>query len=150
MMNKFKLNWSHFVILGLGSFMIFILTLIYLAGDTGDLVTEDYYEHSLKYQEEVIDASTRANALNIQPEIKKQANGILILFAENDEIQGGSVLLMRGVKKEDDIEIPIKEKTKEILIPATKLKKGEYDMSLRWKMNDKFYFIKKTIEWIPR
>lgn len=149
-MKKIKLNWPYLVVIGLGSFMIFILTLIYLAGDTGDLVTDNYYEHSLKYQEETIDAANRASTLVYKPKIKIQVNGILISFPDSYEIQNGNVLLMRGVKKENDIHFPINENAKEILIPAVKLEKGEYDMSLRWEMNDEFYLIKKVIEWIPR
>ncbi|CAI9428778.1 putative protein conserved in bacteria [Candidatus Ornithobacterium hominis] len=149
-MKKIKLNWPYLVVIGLGSFMIFILTLIYLAGDTGDLVTDNYYEHSLKYQEETIDAANRASTLVYKPEIKIQVNGILISFPDSYEIQNGNVLLMRGVKKENDIHFRINENAKEILIPAVKLEKGEYDMSLRWEMNDEFYLIQKVIEWIPR
>lgn len=149
-MKKIKLNWPYLVVIGLGSFMIFILTLIYLAGDTGNLVTDNYYEHSLKYQEETIDAANRASTLVYKPEIKIQANGILISFPDSYEIQNGNVLLMRGVKKENDIHFRINENAKEILIPAVKLEKGEYDMSLRWEMNDEFYLIQKVIEWIPR
>lgn len=148
MMSKFKLNWSHFVIIGLGSFIVFILTLVFTAGDMGDLVTEDYYEHSLNYQEETIEASRRTQELVEKPEIKVQANGILVTFPEEMNVEKGEVKLLRGNFANEDISIPISDGASQILVPSAKLKVGEYEFSLRWNLKGKKYLIRNTVEWI--
>ncbi len=150
-MSNFKFTWGHGVMLGLGAFMLFILTLIFLAGDTGDLVTDDYYEESLVFQEESLDAQKRAIALVEKPQLINQANGILLEFPVDVKPVNGQVYLMRGANKSSDVILPIQLNYKNaMLLPAAKLKKGEYDMSLSWKTKDSTsYLIKRTIQWSP-
>ena len=146
-MSKFKFTWGHGVMLGLLCFILFILTLIFLAdGQTGD-VYDNYYEHSLKYQTETIDAESNVKNLEEKPIIKSQANGLLLSFPVNIKPDSGSVFLIRGAYKKDDILLDLNLRNNEQLIPAAKLKKGEYDLELRWLENNKNYLIKKRIEW---
>ncbi|AFL96933.1 FixH family protein [Ornithobacterium rhinotracheale] len=146
-MAKFNFTWGHGVILALVGFMAFILSLIFLADTPGDLVSENYYEHSLNYQKETIEAEKNTNALAHKPEVKLQANGINIVFPEEIQPSEGSVLLMRGAYAKDDVKDTLRLRNQQQLIPAAKLQKGEYDMELRWKSNGDFYLIKKRIEW---
>ena len=146
-MSKFKFTWGHGVILGLFSFIAFILTLIFLAdGRTGD-VYENYYEHSLKYQTETIDAVNNVKNLSEAPTIKRQANGFLVHFPSSIKPSSGSIYLIRGAHTKDDIALDLKLRNNEQLIPAARMKLGEYDLELRWVENDKSYLIKKRIEW---
>uniref|UniRef100_UPI0039A69EC0 FixH family protein n=1 Tax=Ornithobacterium rhinotracheale TaxID=28251 RepID=UPI0039A69EC0 len=146
-MTNFKFSWVHGIILALAGFMIFILSLIFLADTPGDLVSENYYEHSLNYQKETIEAEKNTNALAHKPEIKLQANGINIIFPEEIQPSHGTIFLMRGAYAKDDVKDSLHLRNHQQLIPAAKLKKGEYDMELRWKSGQNFYLIKKKIEW---
>lgn len=147
-MSKFKFTWGHGVMLMLGSFMLFILTLIYLADETGDLVTDDYYEESLVYQENSIDAVNRAKELAAKPEIKEQANGYLVQFPTEIKSDSGQLYLMRGAYKKDDMVLPLDLNARnQVLIPASQLKPGEYDLKLTWFLNGESYIIKKTLQW---
>lgn len=146
-MSKFKFTWGHGVMLGLLSFIIFILTLIFLAdGRTGD-VYDNYYEHSLKYQTETIDAENNVRNLKEKPTIKSQANGLLLSFPVDIKLDSGSIFLIRGAYKKDDVKLDLNLRNNEQLIPAIKLKKGQYDLELRWLENNKNYLIKETVEW---
>ena len=52
-------NWGHGIILGLGSFIAFILFMIFIFPDgqqNAEMVSDDYYAEELNYQE-VIDAA---------------------------------------------------------------------------------------------
>ncbi|MDG4945265.1 FixH family protein [Weeksellaceae bacterium KMM 9713] len=147
-MSKFKFDWGHGIALGLGSFMIFILTLIFLADDTGDLISEEYYEESLVFQEEKIDARNRVKHLDDKPEIIDQANGYNIQFPEAIVPDSGQVYLMRGAHKANDILLPLDLNSRNsILIPAARLTDGEYDMELTWYQEGKPYIIEKTLKW---
>lgn len=146
-MSKFKFTWGHGVIVGLFSFIVFILTLIFLAdGKTGD-VYDDYYEHSLKYQTETIDAINNVKTLSEEPTITTQANGFLIHFPSSIQPSSGSIYLIRGAHTKDDIKLDLKLRNNAQLIPAARMKAGEYDLELRWDENGKSYLIKKRIEW---
>ncbi|MXV37429.1 hypothetical protein GO491_01865 [Flavobacteriaceae bacterium Ap0902] len=147
-MSKFKFTWGHGVMLGLGSFILFILTLIYLADVSGDLVNDDYYETSINYQTNDIDARNRVGQLKNKPKITKQANGYNIQFPQDIIPDSGQVYLMRGAFKKEDVVIPLKLNARnQILVPAAKLKPGEYDMRITWFNDGEPYLIKKTLIW---
>lgn len=146
-----KLNWGHGVVIALGSFMIFILSLLYFAGDTGGMVTENYYEKEVNFQDE-IDAEKRANALEIKPEVILQANGFLLQFSPSTaEDFKGEVYLLRNDDETKDVKTTIKlSDKKNFLIPSVKLVDGVYELTLSWKENNKTYLIKKSIRWISQ
>ena len=146
-----KLNWGHYIAIALGCFMIFILTLLFTAGDSGHaMVTEDYYEKELTFQDE-IDAESNANALKTRPEIRTQANGFVLQFPEELKDAVGEIYFMRNNNELQDIRLPIKLNAKnEMLISSAKLADGEYEMFLKWKNNEQNYLIKKSIQWISQ
>ena len=147
-MSKFKFTWGHAVMLGLGAFMLFILTLIFLADESGDLVSDEYYEESLDYQHQDIDARQRTNALAEIPKIQKQANGYLIVFPADIQPDSGQIYMMRGAYKSEDISLPLQlNEQHNILIPAARMKPGEYDLKLSWYKNGELYLIKDILKW---
>jgi len=146
-----KLDWGHYIAIALGCFMIFILTLLFSANDSGHaMVTENYYEKELTFQSE-INAEKRANALVNKPEVSMQANGFIISFPEEFSKPEGEVYLMRNNDETLDVRLPLKLDSKNrILISAVKLKDGEYDLFLKWKQDNQEYLIKKSIKWISQ
>jgi len=146
-----KLNWGHYIAIALACFMIFILTLLFTAGDSGHaMVTEDYYEKELTFQNE-IDAENRANALTQKPELRMQANGFVLTFPEDLKDATGEVYLMRNNNETQDVTLPIKLNAKnEMLISSAKLVEGEYEYSLKFNSNKKEYLVKKSIQWISQ
>lgn len=144
-MAKFKFTWAHGLMVALGSFMIFISSLVFFAGNMGEMVDENYYEKTVHYQDD-IDAAKRANSLDKKPEIIEQANGYLIRFHE--EPQSGEVLFLRSNNSSEDVKQPLKlNSRKEQLMHATDLIQGEYEVSLRWKQDGKNYLLKQKVNW---
>lgn len=140
-----KFTWGHGLMVALGCFMIFILSLIFFAGNMGEMVTEDYYEKTINYQED-IDASKRANSLTGKPQIIEQANGFMVRFTE--PVQNGEVLFLRSDDSKKDVVKPLKLNSKnEMLIHSVDLQKGEYEVTLRWKQNDEDYLVKERVNW---
>lgn len=149
-----KLNWGHGVAIALGCFMIFILALLFSAGDTGSLVTENYYEKELTFQNE-IDAQKNANALTKEelPEMIMQANGINFQFPESVNLADfkGEVYLLRNEDEKKDVRLPIKLLSRnQFLVPSVRLHDGVYELNLSWKDSEKEYLIKKSIRWISQ
>lgn len=140
-----KFTWGHGLMIALGCFMIFITSLIFFAGNMGEMVTEDYYEKTIHYQDD-IDAAKRANALTVAPQIIEQANGFMIHFTE--PAQSGEVLFLRSDDSKKDIVKPLKlDARNQMLIHAVDLQKGEYEVSIRWKKNNEDYLVKERVNW---
>ncbi|MBA5628666.1 FixH family protein [Moheibacter lacus] len=144
-MAKFKFTWAHGLMIALGSFMIFILSLIFFAGNMGEMVEENYYEKTVHYQDE-IDAAQRVKTLDKKPEIIEQANGFLIRFY--DQPESGEIWFLRSNNSDEDVKQSLKLNTrKEQLVHALDLKNGEYEVSIRWKQNGQNYLLKQTVNW---
>lgn len=147
---KFKFTWAHGIAVALGMFMIFILSLLFMAGDVGELVTDNYYEKSLTFEKD-IEAESRANLLATQPEVVEQANGFKLIFPEDYTITEGTVYLLRPNNQELDYLKPLKlNGRKEMLISSVNLVPGEYDLALSWEMNGEKYLLKKPLRWHKR
>lgn len=140
-----KFTWGHGIVVALGCFMIFILSLVIFAGDMGEMMEDNYYEKTVNYQDD-IDAAKRANNLEKQPQIILQANGIKFYFP--DSVDEGQILLRRLENSEFDILEPIKLNSRnEQLIHSVNLIDGEYDVRLSWKKNQQDYLIKSQLKW---
>ncbi|MDO5510496.1 MAG: FixH family protein [Weeksellaceae bacterium] len=148
-MSNFKFDWGHGIALALGSFILFILALIFFADETGDLVSDRYYEESLTFQSQNIDAKNNANLLSSKPQIIQQANGIKILFPPEIKLDSGRVLLQTGAYEANDVRFPIKlDNMNSQLLPAARLAdSADYDISLRWYSGSKPYLIEDNIRW---
>ncbi|HLV24623.1 MAG TPA: FixH family protein [Moheibacter sp.] len=144
-MAKFKFTWLHGLMIALGCFMVFITSLVFFAGNMGEMVEENYYDKTVHYQDD-INAAQRTNNLAEKPEIVQQANGYLIKFHQPP--QSGEILFLRSNNSEEDILQPLKLNARnEQLVHAIKLKEGEYEVSIRWKQNGEDYLLKQTVQW---
>jgi hemin uptake protein HemP len=144
-MSKFKFTWGHGIIVALACFMIFITSLVFFAGNMGEMVEDNYYEKTVVYQND-IDAAKRANEMSNQPEIVQQANGFLIRFKENPET--GNIRFLRSNNSEFDVKAPLKLNNRmEQLIHSEDLEEGQYEVDIRWIQNGQDYLIKKTVNW---
>lgn len=144
-MAKFKFTWAHGLMIALGSFMIFILSLIFFSGNMGEMVEENYYEKTVHYQDD-IDAAQRVKTLDKKPEIIEQANGFLIRFY--DQPESGEIWFLRSNNSEEDVKQSLKLNSRnEQLVHAEDLNAGEYEVSIRWKQNGQNYLLKQTVNW---
>lgn len=144
-MAKFKFTWAHGLMIALGSFMIFILSLIFFSGNMGEMVEENYYEKTVHYQDD-IDAAQRVKTLEKKPEIIEQANGFLIRFY--DQPESGEIWFLRSNNSEEDVKQSLKLNSRnEQLVHAEDLNAGEYEVSIRWKQNGQNYLLKQTVNW---
>ncbi|MBW8358553.1 MAG: FixH family protein [Weeksellaceae bacterium] len=147
-----KFTWGHGIVLALGTFIIFILSMIFYFTSTwknSELITDDYYEEELAYQD-VIDAKNLANQLPEKPKYVQNETGIRIFFPAdiNNSNSKFRIDLHRAEDQKLDV---IREMTLDsqnsIFIPAAILAKGNYVLRVHWEMDAKQYQIDYDLVW---
>ena len=130
-------SWGHGIILALASFMIFILSMLFLfpsGKQNSELVTENYYEEELEYQT-VIDAKQAADTLKMKPQYAQNPAGITIKFPQN--INNGNAKISFVLNRTDDKNLDLKKNivldaNNSFQIPAAVLVNGNYTLRLSW------------------
>ncbi len=147
-----KFTWGHGIVLALGTFIIFILSMIFYFTSTwknSELITDDYYEEELAYQD-VIDAKTLANQLPEKPKYIQDVTGIRIIFPA--DINNSNTKLRIDLHRAEDQKLDvIREMTLDsqnsIFIPAAILAKGNYVLRVHWEKEAKDYQIDYDLVW---
>ncbi len=151
---KFKFTWAHGIILALACFIIFISSMVFsieFSKSSFDLVTDDYYDDEINYQQE-IDATNHANQLKEKPTVEIDPSaGITIAFPKefNSQNTTGKFKLFRANSQDLDINKRSLElsDSNAILIPAKLLVKGNYTLKLYWKRDNTNYQMETPIVW---
>jgi len=153
MKKKFKFTWGHGVIVALACFIIFISSMVLsveFSQNSFDVVTDDYYEQGLDFQQE-IDATKNAAALSEKPVISlEKGAGIKIAFPKEFTSANtqGKYVLYRADKKELDVKNKLAfSPENEILIPEKALVKGHYTLKLYWEKDKKHYQMEEPLVW---
>ncbi len=145
-----KINWGTGIVIAIITFMTFILVMVFMMSTNKkfdhDLVTPDYYQKELAYQEE-IDAEKNANALTTRITAKHTPKGILLTFPEemyNTKVKG-TVFLYRPSNKKLDFNLPLVLSNAQMLIPENRLLDGRWNITVSWELNGKKYLFKDKI-----
>lgn len=145
-----KINWGKGIVITILCFITFIMYfVITMSTDktfSYDLVTEDYYQQELKFQEEI---NARQNVADLKEKlsIKKTKEGLQIKFPAaflSKKIKG-KVSLYRPSNKKLDFEIPISISNNYLLVPESRLLDGRWNIKILWKMKGKDYLYKEEI-----
>ncbi len=147
-----KINWGTGIVIGMISFMAFIMVLVITMMTNKefdhDLVTEGYYEKDLVYQNE-IDAETNSGNLSTAITVHKTAEGLEIKFPE--EVLGkvviGKVELYRPSNQNMDFQMPLLLSDTTFIIPAQRLVEGQWKVTVVWEMEGQKYLFKKQMEY---
>jgi hypothetical protein len=145
-------NWGHGVIIALATFMIFILSMMFLFPNgqkNSEMVTDNYYEEELKYQD-VIDAKKRADELKEKPAYSQNPAGIRISFPKdyNNSITKVKFVLKRTDDQNLDVHKTVQlDANQSFLIPAQVLKLGNYTLRLNWTKDKTDYRMDYDVIW---
>ena len=149
---KFKISWPAGIIIALGSFIVFILSFVYKATFVSEynhhLVSNDYYNDELNYQQE-IDKLNNAAELEDNITYKKVDAGLLFNFPSEFETSKitGTISFQRLSNSKIDFQFPINLKTNDYLIPDEKLVEGRWDVKIEWTVNNNTYLFKEKINY---
>lgn len=145
-------SWGHGIILALGSFIAFILFMIFIfpnGKQNSELVSDHYYEDELAYQE-VIDAKKNADQLADKPQYQQLAEGIRIVFPQ--QISPDSRTVKVTLFRTDDSNLDVKkdlslDAQNALLIPKKVLSNGSYTLKIKWAQNKRPYQIDYDVLW---
>mgnify|MGYP001813464452 FL=1 len=145
-----KFNWGTGIVLAFVAFIIFILYFVVLSfrdpASNHDLVTDDYYQKELKYQDD-LDAAKNLEVAGSGMRVALVEDGLQIGFPEYMEPSKikGTVSLYRPSNKQLDFKTPIQLSERQLLIPKSRLLDGRWDIRVEWMYEDKPYLYQHKI-----
>ncbi len=145
-----KINWGTGIVIAFAIFISFILFMVITMSTdkkyNHDLVTPDYYQKELAYQDE-INAEENANKLSSKVKVEKTSQGILLTFPEElkDKNLKGTVSLYRPSNKKLDFNLSLNVSNAQMLIPENRLLEGRWDIIINWEDEGKKYMFKDKI-----
>ena len=143
-------NWGTGIVLAFVLFVAFILFfVIRMSTDSRadhDLVTQEYYQQELAYQEE-IDAEQNARALAGDLRYQRTDEGLQITLPDplQNSLAEGTMSLYRPSNKHLDFDLPIRLSKTHLLIPDNRLLDGRWDIKIRVAYKGKSYLFKERI-----
>lgn len=140
------------MVIALLAFIIFILSMLFLFPNgqkNSEMVTDNYYEEELKYQD-VIDAKGKADQLQEKPVYSQDKKGIKITFPKDYDNSNATVKFV--LNRTDDQNLDIHKSVqldinKSFLIPAQVLTPGNYTLRLSWTKDKKDYRLDYDVIW---
>ena len=112
-----------------------------------DLVSDNYYEKEIKYQEQ-IDKEKRTRELSEQVKIEYAGSYISVKFPQTYNIKDikGSILFYRPSEASRDFRLNIEPDEKgEQKIVTNKFSKGIWKVQISWKMNGSDYYNESSV-----
>jgi nitrogen fixation protein FixH len=141
------MSWGKGIALLYGSFVVFMLGLVYMCLKQKDLflVTPKYYQEELAYQDK-IDHMQNVADLSSEVGINYSETGIVVEFPEECKESSGEIRLYRPSNATMDISIPFSLSLNNTLdVAAGKLEKGLWVLKLNWTKGIKEYYLEEKI-----
>ena len=142
-----RISWGYKIAIFYLSFVIGMLFLVYKANsESFDLVTENYYEAELKYQD-VINQKSNASALSAAPEITHTINSVSIQLPAEfaGKVVEGEIYLYRPSDATKDIRKNFTTADAFFQLALEEDLSGSYDIKLTWKAGGKEFFQEQKI-----
>jgi hypothetical protein len=141
-----KSNWGNWIAFAYTAFVALIIFMVYLTfGEKWDLVSEDYYEQEIKYQEK-IDQKSRALEAEVKPQISISNQKLVVNIPMGFEAEAsveGKVNFFRPSDAEKDFEFAISSAKESI--PLEKFSKGKYLAKIEWTYKGEKYYNEQTL-----
>jgi hypothetical protein len=145
-----RIKWSTGIVIAIAAFITFIMVMVVtMVSDNAynhDLVTDNYYQKELKYQDN-IDATKNLHKLAYPLVIQKVSDGVEVVFPKDltPEKIKGKVFLYRPSNKALDSEIEINTNQHSLVISDEALVSGRWDIVIDFTYNSQKYFYKEQI-----
>ena len=138
------MNWGNKIILGLASFMLFIVgSGIYMVSkDSDTLIDENYYENSLSYDQVY---ASKQNLIHdgAKPVLSLCQDTLTIEFVGGEN--RGTLIFKRPSDGSLDKEIPFYTKDKAFVLPVSSFKKGNWTLDISWTQGNNAYLHSQAI-----
>jgi len=141
-----KLNWGFGIFVLYTAFVLFILFMVFRSSqEKVDLVTEDYYQKELEYQEII---NFKANAENLENGLTYilEKNRIDFTFPEEHKSISGNIQIYRPSNDRFDQFFEIKlDDQNQMTVNLGESPMGLYKMMIKWNNNSIGYYVEKDI-----
>ena len=141
------MNWGWSIVLAFSLFGAFIIALVVRSfQETIDLVSEDYYQQELGYQQQ-IDKMTNNQALLVPLTFTQQAQQLVVQFPADlaAEVQGEIHLFRPSDARSDQIMTIALNPQRQQIIATDGLITGRYKVKVDWTSGDAAYYTEETI-----
>ena len=132
------MNWGVKIIVGLGAFMLFIVSAgVYMVNkDTDTLEEDDYYEKSLHY-DEVYQRKQNVAEDQVRPLVKVERDTLYITFRQSNSC--GELAFRRPADRKLDTVLPFVAKRQNYKIATGTFAKGNWQLEITWQHIEKAY-----------
>ena len=143
-----KISWGIIVMLGFSLFAAGIIAMVSVSMTKNiDLVSDNYYEQGIKYQNQI---DMKLNSAEFSDKIKTEIkdSGLLIEYSEDlmKDNFSGEIKFYRSSDAKKDFKVNIETDEKGIqLIPVMNLDKGLWKVQFSFRKDNKNYFLEKSI-----
>ena len=145
---KMKFNWGTGIAISIIIFLIISFAMIFhFMSQKVDLVTDNYYEKTLVYQNQ-IDEAERTKEINNEVKLEYLNNKLKFTFPVSvvDKMSDGEVFFYRPSDSNMDFKAPIQiDKNGKLLLDISKIDKGYWKVQLKWFMNGESYSVERTV-----
>ncbi len=141
------MSWGYKILFVYLAFVAGIVLLVIKASaENQDLVTTDYYEQELKYQDK-IDESTRANALSTSVDCAINKDQLSIQFPPelNGVVVKATILLYCVADKTKDVQNNFTTENGVIHFSIPPANKGLHELKITWLANSVSYYYQHKI-----
>jgi len=137
------MNWGTKLVIGMGLFMAFIITLAVMMMRSGsdDLVDKDYYQKGIEYDKDYAKKSQMQKD-QAEPEISI-GDSIKIIF-NRPAIATFRFLHPSDNKKDRTVSVN-SGTSNEVALPLSDSDKGHWKLIIEWKSDEKEYMFEKNI-----
>jgi len=139
------MNWGTKLIIGMLSFMAFIviLAVLMMRSEKDALVDNDYYEKGLRYNDQYRQKEQVIKD-NASPDIEFSGDNLIITFKTQ---AAGTLKIMRTAKKSMDKMMNFKtDSAASVMLRSTDLAKGHWKFIIQWKAeNGKTYLSEQEV-----
>ncbi len=143
-----KMNWGSWIVVSFILFALGIFTMMYISmNQRVDLVTDDYYEKELKYQDH-IDVVNSTSALEGKVSFDFAPSSVTISYPNIDlpSKYSGVVMFFRPSDKTLDFSRPVSIDTSYAQTIATdKLLSGMWRVKISWKVGGQQYYTEQPV-----
>lgn len=138
-----KINWGHKLVFFAGSFMLFVVFMVYkISTQTVDLVDKNYYEKGVKYQDE-INKFAAANVVN--PKIDFNLTQQQVVFTADNKTIQGTMRFYRAADASMDFEVPFSMANGSFSYSTQKLAQGIWHVTFEWTLDGKLMAAEKQM-----
>jgi len=142
-----KMSWGKKILFLYLSFVVLIIGMVsYTMTKNVDLVSPNYYDKEIKYQEQ-IDKINNTKSLKEGLKIiysEGQINLVFPTLTKNGQVSG-EINFYRPADSKKDFKVSINTENYKQVIRIDKMEKGLWKIQVNWKMNGIEYYTEETI-----